>query len=274
MVNLHVLFNLGVALAALPLLGPITRIVETLLGPEAPPEATVGLISALDPDALDAPDRALSCAAREIMRMGEITETMLRTVEPLYGKWNDAAAAALVQRAWTVRSMHLEVKLYLARLHRGELDELTAARSMQLSSTAVSLEGAADLIARTLLELAKRLQTEAMSFSEAGRSEIGDFHDRVLVNAQLALDVMMTRNPAEARELVARKEAVRAVEQGLQRQHMGRLREGFTESIDTSSIHQETLRALKQINAAFAMVAHPILAETGDLLESRLTHRA
>ena len=60
------------------------------------------------------------------------------------------------------------------------------------------------------------------------------------------------------------------VEQKLQRQHLGRLRKGLVESIETSNIHQETLRALKQINTSFSMIEHPILKKSGDLLESRL----
>ena len=42
------------------------------------------------------------------------------------------------------------------------------------------------------------------------------------------------------------------------------------ESIETSNLHLETVRALKTINSLFASVAYPILKESGDLLDSRL----
>ncbi|MBW7057926.1 hypothetical protein KY389_14815 [Paracoccus bogoriensis] len=45
---------------------------------------------------------------------------------------------------------------------------------------------------------------------------------------------------------------------------------GNSEIAATSSIHQEVLRELKQINTCFVMVAYPILTESGDLLETRL----
>ncbi len=80
----------------------------------------------------------------------------------------------------------------------------------------------------------------------------------------------MTRNPAEARDLVARKERARGREQRLQKAHISRLRQANPESAATSNIHQEVLRELKQINTCFVMVAYPILAESGSLLESRL----
>jgi phosphate:Na+ symporter len=165
----------------------------------------------------------------------------------------------------------MEIKLYLAALNRRELDEDSVKGAMDLSLLATNLEAASDMIALNLLELARRLDTEGIRFSEAGRQEIGEFHDRVLANVQLGLNVMMTGHPDEARELVAQKEAIRGAEQALQRKHLGRLREGLAESIDTSNIHQETLRALKQVNASFAMAGYPILVESGDLLSSRLT---
>ena len=141
---------------------------------------------------------------------------------------------------------------------------------MELAAISAALEAASDTIARSLLQLAKRLDTEGVAFSEVGRQEINDFMDRVQSNVHLALNVMMNQNPAEARELVEAKEKVRAVEQKLQRNHLGRLRDGLTESIETSSIHQETLRSLKQVNTSFSMVGYPILAKSGDLLSSRL----
>lgn len=166
--------------------------------------------------------------------------------------------------------MHLNVKLYLAKLGKKGLEEDLSRRSMELASISSSLDSASDAIARIMLELAKRLDMQKLKFSSQGRKEISDFADRVQSNVQLALNVMMNQNPAEARELVAAKEKVRQVEQKLQRNHIGRLRDGLSESIDTSKIHQETLRALKQINTAFSMVGYPILLKSGDLLESRL----
>ncbi len=272
-INLHVFFNLLVALIALPILGPVMRLAGTLMVKRTDLAASAGMLSALDPSALKVPERALSCAAREIIRMGEMTENMLRSVETLYQKWNEDTAAMIVARSQALQAMHFELKLYLATLNRTNLDRSATSRSTHLSTVAVNLEGASDMIARNMVDMARRLEADGLSFSEQGKAEISDFHDRVLANAQLALNVMMTQNPAEARELVAQKEAVRAIEQNLQLKHLERLREGRVESIKTSNIHQETLRALKHVNTAFSMVAHPILLETGDLLKSRLLDR-
>ena len=81
---------------------------------------------------------------------------------------------------------------------------------------------------------------------------------------------MMNQNPEEARELILAKEKIRKTEQKLQKKHLARLQRGLVESIETSNIHQETLRALKQVNTSFSMIGYPILTRSGELLKSRL----
>jgi phosphate:Na+ symporter len=48
------------------------------------------------------------------------------------------------------------------------------------------------------------------------------------------------------------------------------LREGRTESIETSALYLDIIRDLKHITAHLASVAYPILNERGALLRSRV----
>ena len=86
-INLHLCFNLGLALIAMPVVSPVTRLFESMLAARSSGGSGVGL-SALDPSALESPDRALSCAAREIFRMGETIEAMLRSANGLFSRWD------------------------------------------------------------------------------------------------------------------------------------------------------------------------------------------
>ena len=70
------------------------------------------------------------------------------------------------------------------------------------------------------------------------------------------------------------KERMRALERESHDRHLMRLQSGTLESIETSDIHLETVRALKQINSLLVALAYPILTESGDLLESRLARSA
>ncbi|MCV2870823.1 Na/Pi cotransporter family protein [Defluviimonas sp. WL0050] len=271
-INLHLAFNLALLLIALPVTRPVLALVSRWI--TAPAQSSnLTRISALDPAALTQPDRALACATREILQMGEGVEAMLRSVIGLYDEWDDTAASAIRAKETELDKMHIAIKLYLAKLHRTADGEEATQKSLELADMAVNLESAGNTISDVMLALARRRDQSGSAFSETGWKEIRDFHDRVLSNAQSGLNVLMTMNPDAARALVEEKDRVRDMEQRLQRSHLDRLKQGLTESIETSNIHQETLRALKQVNSAFTMIAYPILSETGDLLSSRLTRQ-
>ncbi|MBO6920459.1 MAG: Na/Pi cotransporter family protein [Rhizobiaceae bacterium] len=270
-INLHLAFNLVLAIVALPFVGLIISVLNRTMPDKVSVESALATTSALDSTALDRPQRGLDCAVREILTMGQRIEHMLVAVEPLYTKWNSAVAKSISDQDAQIKKMHLDIKLYLARLSQKGLEEDMSKRAMELASISSNMDAASDAIVRIMLDLASRLDSQNLQFSPKGREEIADFMDRVQSNVQLALNVLVNQNPAEARELVEEKEKVRQVEQKLQRNHIGRLREQLPESIETSNIHQETLRALKQINTAFSMVGYPILMKSGDLLNSRLT---
>ena len=137
-------------------------------------------------------------------------------------------------------------------------------------SLANNLEHAGDIITRTLLTLAKKKFDNNLTFSQEGWRELTRLHDRVMANMQLSLNVLVSEDKALARQLIQEKVRIGELEREGNERHLGRLRKGTQDSIDTSNIHLETLRALRQINSAFASVAYPILNEAGDLLDSRL----
>jgi phosphate:Na+ symporter len=263
----HVAYNGALLVAALPFASLLPRGIALVIPDPARPADLA--TSALDPAALAEPARALGCARREILRMGEETLAMLRAVLPLYRGWDDTASAAILAREAKVDAMHFDTKLYLSRLMReGGADTHDAAAD--LVALAAQIEAAGDEVSSTLLGLARRVHDSGRQFSEEGWRELTDFHDRVTANTQAALDVIMHPDIDTARALVEEKDVLRRVEERLQLSHLSRLRSGLAESVETSNIHQETLRALKQINAAFATAAHPILKGAGEILPSRL----
>jgi len=270
-INFHLLFNVVVLLIGFPLIHSVTRLLDYML-PEMPSGSTPPVrTSALNKNLLARPDLAIVCAAREVLHMGETIEAMLGPVMGLFDTWDADLVEAIRAQEEDVNRMNFETKLYLAQLHRSGLNEDIARKSMDLSNISVNFEAAGDAISKNMLRMATRMHKDGLSFSERGFDELCDFHDRVLANVQLALSVLMSSDAEVARTLAEEKERVREVEQQLQVSHLERLRQGTTDSIETSNIHQEMIRVLKQVNTAFTVVAYPILEETGDLLSSRLT---
>src|SRR5690606_6422906 len=103
-----------------------------------------------------------------------------------------------------------------------------------------------------------------------GWRELTDFHATVLANARLAFNVLVSRSCETAQQIVEEKDRLREREKEASARHFARLRDGSPESIETSSIHLDTIRDLKQVNSLLASLAYPVLEEHGLLRESRL----
>ncbi|MDN2568104.1 Na/Pi cotransporter family protein [Aquibium sp. A9E412] len=278
MVNLHLAFNALLVLACLPLTGAMARLTALMLPDAGRAEQAARLLarpaSALDEAALDMPRLALASATRELLRMGETVETMFRPVMELLEEGNAQEVARVAQLDEEVNQAHTDIKLFIARVNRGRLSAEEAQRGMELTSFAINLEHIGDIVAKTLLPLAEKKAKRRLQFSEEGWSEMTRLHQRVLANMQLALNVLVSGDLASARQLVKEKELMRRLERESHHRHLMRLQSGMMESIETSDIHLEVVRALKEINSLLATAAYPILSESGDLLESRLAQPA
>lgn len=271
-VSLHLVFNLALLLVCLPLTGPVARLVTFAVKPRPSPEELAdplpNAVSALDQSVVGTPALALASATRELLRMAEIIERMLKPLMEIYETGDPEKIRQAKKLEAAVDQAQSEIKLYLARIAYRADDE--AQRGHELSNFAINLEHVGDAISKTLLKLAETRRDQKLQFSPEGWRELNELHHRVMANMQLALNVLVSKDRESARQLLAEKEAMGSAERASYGQHIKRLRSGAAESIETSNIHLETVRALRTINSLFASVAYPILRESGDLLDSRL----
>lgn len=271
LVNLHLVFNAALVVLCVPLAGLAWRLWSRLLPEAAIVEGPLGQrTSALDPSLVATPRLALASATREVLHMAELIERMLSPVMELYDSGDRERMKAIKRMDAEINRAHSEIKLYIAEITRNPLGAEEQRRASELSNAAINLEHVGDIIAKGLLKLADRKAAEQLRFSGEGWRELTDLHDRVMANIQLALNVLVSGDRDSARQLVAEKDRMRELERQSHERHLHRLQTGTVQSIETSGIHLETIRALKQINSLFASVAYPILAEAGELLDTRL----
>ena len=271
-VYIHVLFNLILLMAFLPLASMMEYLTGKLVAEPvtADSEYNFNRHSVLDRNVLHLPRLALASATRELLRMSDIVELMLKPVMEYYDNYDSQKASGLRDLDIDINKAHSSIKLYLAELSDNEMSHEDVNHSVELSNFAISLEAAGDIVSKSMLDLASRKHDDKLEFSEAGREELLKLHEQVLTNMQLALNVLVSGDRISARQLVEEKERLRDQERKSKVLHLRRLRAGAVDSIESSSIHLDTARALRQINSLFASVAYPILSQTGDLLNSRL----
>jgi phosphate:Na+ symporter len=268
-VNFHTAFNVLAALVFLPLVDVVAWACRRLL-PDKPVPDDPGKPRHLDPNVLDSPAEALGCALRETLNLGDRVSDMMRQTIDVLERSDSKAVKAIEAADNAVDQLYEAIKLYLVQISRNELGEEDGRRYVEILTFTTNLEHIGDIIDKNLMELAAKKIRNRYAFSAEGMAELRAFHARVLENLRLALNVFTTRDITLARRLVGEKASLREAESRAADSHFARLREGRTESIETSSIHMDVIRDLKRINGHLASVAYPILEAAGELADTRL----
>ena len=264
----HVAFNVALAIVFLPLTGLTAKLLDRFMVDK--PKSSERTIEHLDDALLDRPGLALGSATREVMRLADMVEIMLREAILTFGEDGEERRQAVKRLDNSVDRLQEEIKLYLTRLTRNPLSEEDGRRAFDLILFTTNLEHIGDIIDKSLLELAAKKHRLHLTFSPAGWDEIQALHQRVMDQMRLGMTVFVTADPKMARELVIEKDRIRDAEREATESHLRRLREGTVASIETSALHLDILRDLKRINAHITSVAYPILEASGELRASRL----
>lgn len=269
LVNFHTAFNVGLALLMLPFIGVINRIVSRIL-PDKSTADDKNQPRYLDYSALDTPQAALASAERETLRISDTVSRMLKDTLDVMRNDNPELMRKISKQDNRVDMLYDAVKKFLARITNESLTEGESIRHQQILSFATNLEHIGDIIDKSLLELCDKKIRKHLSFSDEGFKEIAEAYNLVVENLTLAQHVFMTNDLKMARQLFHGKMKLGELERQTSEKHMRRLREGVSETHNTSSIHLDVFRDLRRIQSYLTMVGYPALEEAGELHRSRL----
>jgi phosphate:Na+ symporter len=258
--NAHTLFNLGISLLFLPFTPAAAWAIERLV-PQGPTEETPFRTKYLDERALDQPSLALGQAHREAMRMADVTQGMLRDSLLAFRSDSLAMIEEIEKRDDQVDFLEREIKLFLARLGREAMGPELSRKEIGMISFIGNLENIGDIIDKNLMELARKKYYQGRRFSEAGWAEIQEFHGLASKNLERAIAAFAATDKALAQEVLDQRPLMRSRERELRESHLGRLRAGLAESLETSEIHLDILTNLKRISSHVSALMFPILDE-------------
>ncbi|NKB26028.1 MAG: Na/Pi cotransporter family protein [Rhodobacteraceae bacterium] len=271
LVLFHFAFNAVLVLVFLPFVIPCATLLKKVLrDPVVSESVQPPRVSALDPGALSDPRQALACVLRELLLMAGTVEQMLTPVMELFDTAAPDRLRSLRTMDLEVNERHSEIKLFLAELSQQQLNRDEAVQLMDYLDAAVALERIGDIISKDLLRAVSEKNESGSRFSEDGWAELSRLHARVMANAQMALNVLVSDDVDTALQLVEEKEKMREFERLSFDRHVSRLATGTPESIATSDVHIEVVRALKEINSRYALIGYPVLRQSGMLRDSRL----
>ncbi len=271
--DFHTAFNL---LLALMFIGPLdyvaTRLTRWL--PDMAKTADPGTPVYLDSSAAGTPAVALVCAAREVLRMGDLIESMLRQAMTALLTNDRKLVAEISGMDDAVDSLNEAVKLYVTRMTRDSLDDRDGYRAMEIVSFSINLEHVGDIIDKNLMDLASKKIRRGITFSKEGETDLVEFHQQVVDSLKLSVGIFMSGDMDVARQLVAAKARLREKEFAAAERYLVRLREGTPETIESYSLDLDILRDLKRVHSHLCSAAYPVLERAGALQPSRLKDSA
>lgn len=257
----HTGFNIILAAVGLPLVGPLTRLIEVLV-PRPPstqqPQFGPRYIHTGPTDSLSL---ALDQSRREIMHVAEIVRGMLGDLWKAL-KTNDVALAnAVSERDDQIDLLDAQIKRFLTRELRMQGDSADAGEQMRQLRYLNELENIGDIIDKNLSELVIKKSKLGTEFSGEGWQELDDFYGKVTQNMLIADTAFTTRDRALAQQLLNHKERINQYERQLRDEHFARLQAGLAASHESSAIHLDILTHLKRINSCVSHVAYAILQD-------------
>ena len=268
--DFHTAFNLLLALIFLPLLKPYALLLRRLL-PVRVNQADPGRPIYLDPAARDTPIVALGGAAREALRLADVLEAMLAGLREAFDKGDRRQISETKRLDDILDKLNASIKAYITAIDPDALSDEDHRRVRDILAFTTNMEHAGDIVEKNLLGIVTKKLKRGVSFSKAGQAELLTMIDRLLVNLSMAASLFMTADERAARLLAGEKEIFRNLESQATDSHFERLREGRLDTAETSSLHLDALRDLKNVNTHLvAAAAYPVLENKGELLPSRL----
>ena len=259
-VDFHIALNVALALALIGLLDPAARLLARLLPAADTPDDPARPLYLAD-NALETPYLALSNAARETLRMGDLVERMLTRFRDGVIANDRPAIEEIARLGRALDGLQDAVKTYLARIGADEMAGQDAKRLREILDFAVNLGHAGDIVERNLAELARRKAKRQLSFAAADQTDLVAFHARVLDDLRLAVSTFMAEDPRGARELIGAKRRLSELERAATRDHLARLVPNRPDALETSSLHLAALRDLKRINSHLSAIGYTVLEQ-------------
>jgi phosphate:Na+ symporter len=262
--NAHTVFNVVLTLLLLPFTNVAAKIIERILPDIEEKEISIYKTKFLEESLITTPTLALNLAKAEIIRMATKVQKMVdQILVPFFVSNRDIIDEIIAAEA-EIDYLNLRISKYLMKISQKSLEEETADEVFQMMHCITEIEQIGDLVSKNLIPLANKRIENNLTFSNAGRLEIEDYHLRTMKQISRAIEVFKDVNLQDAKRMERKYKKYRLMEMDLRRTHFDRLRDNIPQSIETSGIHLELIELLKRISSSATNIARIFLETKKD----------
>ncbi len=277
-VNFHLAFNL---VLAVPFLLYVNHSAALLLRwmPDPARPSDPGRPLYLEAAALDSATVALANAARETLRMVDMSTSMLRDTLEVLRTGDPARAANVAAADRAIRQLGGAIRSYLVAIG-GEQpldDHRDGAKGQDILAAVINFEHISDILANSLVDFAVKQIKRGQLLSSDEISAVAAMHAEITESQTLAVAVFLGGGVADAQRLVERKRRLRQMEAGATALSVSLLREAasrhsggdlVSQAAEESGLLLRIARDLRRVHYHFASFAYPVLRRSRQAREA------
>lgn len=257
--NAHTLINGVLMLVVLPVSPQVARFVDWIARKPKEDKKKAFRTLYLDHGLTSTPSLALNLAKQEIIRMGEIVNTMFSEIHPPFITKDSSTLGEIYFREQEVDFLRDSIKSYLLKINHESMNRMQSDESFQLLYSLNEFEKIADIISGDLASRAEKWSIKDYDFSQEGKEELSHFHEKIKKQLRRSLALFDEANLITAAKIKAKHKEYRQLSRELEKQHYDRILEGMTESIRSSKTHLEILALYKSIDSHATNIARTAL---------------
>lgn len=244
---LHTLFNLMIGIIFLPILSPFEKLVKNLVRTRNNSMESFQC-SFINDSFVNLPAIALEQSAKEINRMGKIILKMAEASYRLIDEYSLKNSKHILHLDDEVDFLHEHIVVYITKMSRGELENISADQAYQLIMLTTDLEHIGDSISKNVIVLADKIRQSPVPLSAEGKVELLTYYQKVITDLNDAMESMFSGDQLRADEVYRRKQERDTLYTQLFGQHLDRLFNRKPESLQTTSIHIDLLEEFRKID--------------------------
>jgi len=244
--NAHTIFNITVSAILFPFVKQLTQL-SGWLTPVGRTTEKTKVTAFIDEMQLGVPAVALSEAARELTRMGEITAEMLRdSCVALINLDKSNIKSVLVQEDELVDPIYHELVTFINKLINEDLSLAQQKRCFQLKNLLIDIERVGDM-AEDIAQYAQERVENHVTFTSPAIEDLESLWNHAHQTYSLALHAFSTSNTDEATQVCRMESEFDRLYWHTRQAHIHRIEEGVCQP-EADVIFTETLRLLERIS--------------------------
>ncbi|MCK5767327.1 MAG: Na/Pi cotransporter family protein, partial [Candidatus Atribacteria bacterium] len=221
--NAHTMFNVIDTMILLPFLNVFVKLIVKIL----PGEEIIikkGPVY-LNKEIINTPSIALGQANKELVRMGEMVQSMLDDVVMSFIQNDINKLKNVYLKEDVVNTLEKEITKYLVLISQQSLSINQSIRLTDLMNIVNDIERVGDH-AENMAELTEEKINEKLPFSEKAINEIRNMFSKVQLSLNQSISALSTRDINLAKNVVLKENEIDNLEKELRNHHINRLNQG------------------------------------------------